>query len=185
MATLPQNEAILGVQFKILKTHRDERGFFREVLRFNDPIFDAAKFAQWSHSRMVQNVVKGWHYHHLQTDWWYVPIGEIQTVLYDNREESPTYKTKLAFTMGDSAAYGAEANEVCVKIPPGVLHGCKVLSPEAHLFYITSEVYNPADEGRYPFNSNVVPHDWGAGVLTVENDRRCFTPENPRRRLSR
>lgn len=124
---------------------------------------------------MAQDVVKAWHYHHIQTDWWYCPIGKIQTVLYDNRPESPTYQKKMIFEMGDSSEH-PEAREVCVKIPPGVLHGCKVLSRQAHLFYITSETYNPQDEGRVPYNSALVGHDWGDNALTVENDRREFTP---------
>ena len=65
-------------------------------------------------------------------------------------------------------------------LPPGVLHGLKVLSDEAHLFYITSETYNPNEEGRFRFDSDIVPHQWGAGVITVENDRRDFVPTSTR-----
>ena len=167
---------IVGVYLKLLKTHKDDRGFFREIIRTTDPFFIEAHFGQWSHSRMTKNVVKAWHYHHIQFDWWYLPIGRIQVVLFDNRPESPTFKQKMVFTMGDSAP----GEELCVKIPPGVLHGLKVLSKEAHLFYITSEVYNPNEEGRFPFNSPLVAHAWGDDVLTVENDRREFVPTSVR-----
>lgn len=180
MSNLPSSNEILGVHFKPLKSHRDDRGFFREIIRFSDPFFEGCRFAQWSHSRMIKNVVKAWHYHHIQIDWWYVPLGNVQTVLFDNREESPTYRKKLVFGMGESERYGAGTHEVCVKIPPGVLHGCKVLSEDAHLFYITSEIYNPNEEGRFPFNSDIVPHDWGSEALTVENDRRHFVPTSTR-----
>ncbi len=129
---------------------------------------------------MQQNVVKAWHYHHAQTDWWYVPIGQIETVLFDNREESPTYKTKLVVKMGDSSEFGPETYETCVRIPPGVLHGCKVLSQEAHLFYITSMTYDPNEEGRFRFDSKIVPHDWGKGVIVAENDMRDFVPTSVR-----
>jgi dTDP-4-dehydrorhamnose 3,5-epimerase len=172
----PVVEKIVGVHIKQLKTHRDERGFFREVIRSTDELFAGGVFAQWSHSRMQRNVVKAWHYHHVQTDWWYCPIGKIQTVLFDNRPESPTYRTKLAINMGETDKYGADTHEVCVEIPPGVLHGCKVMSDEAHLFYITSTIYNPNEEGRFPYNSAFVGHDWGDDALTVENDRREFVP---------
>lgn len=173
---IPENDQILGVHFKALKSLPDNRGFFREVIRVTDPFFGPSSFAQWSHSKMTKDVVKAWHYHHLQTDWWYLGMGEILTVLYDNREESPTYHTKLEFKMGDSDSFSKEAIEVCVKIPPGVLHGCRVLSEKAHLFYITSHTYDPNDEGRFPFNSETIPHNWGDGAVTVENDRRSFTP---------
>lgn len=170
---LPESNDIAGVIIKSLRSFPDQRGFFREVVRCSDPIFESGAFAQWSHSKMTKDVVKAWHYHHKQIDWWYVPIGVVETVLFDNREESPTYQQKLAFCMGDADLGG---NEVCVKIPQGVLHGCKVLTEEAHLFYITSEMYNPDDEGRFPFDSPLVGHDWGENVITAENDRRTFEP---------
>jgi dTDP-4-dehydrorhamnose 3,5-epimerase len=132
---------------------------------------------------MQKNVVKAWHYHHVQTDWWYVPLGQIETVLFDNRDESPTYRQKFIIRMGDSEKYGDTTREVCVKIPPGVLHGCKVLSDEAHLFYITSHTYDPNEEGRFPFNSMIVGHDWGIHAITAENDRRTFVPTSVRQRI--
>ena len=163
---------IYGVEVKELKSFPDDRGFFREIIRSSDSLFENGKFGQWSHSKMTKDVVKAWHYHHIQTDWWYVPIGLVNTVLFDNREESPTYKMKMEIRMGDQE----DGKTVCVKIPTGVLHGCKVLSEEAHLFYITSETYNPNDEGRFPFNSDLVPHNWGDNAITVANDRRLFEP---------
>ena len=181
MSELPKSNAIFGVEFKLLKTHLDDRGFFREVIRSSDAFFQGGVFGQWSHSRMEKNVVKAWHYHHVQFDWWYLPIGQIETVLFDNRPESPTYKTKLVFRMGESKKFGADTFELCVKIPPGVLHGCRVLSDEAHLFYITSQTYDPNEEGRFPFNTDLVPHSWGADAITAENDRRTFVPTSVRK----
>jgi len=172
---LPGKDEIRDVEFKLLRTFPDQRGFFREIIRFNDPFFEGERFAQWSHSKMQRNVVKAWHYHHVQIDWWYVPIGHVLTVLFDNRAESPTYRKKLALKMGD-AGQAEAVFEVCVKIPPGVLHGCKVLSDEAHLLYITSETYNPNEEGRFPYNDATVPHNWGDDAITAENDRRRFVP---------
>lgn len=174
---------ILGVELKRLKTHRDDRGFFREVIRCTDPFFSGEHFGQWSHSRMVKDVVKAWHYHHVQIDWWYLALGEVETVLFDNRPESPTYKTKMVFRMsGGDSALPSSGDEpvICVKIPPGVLHGLKVKSPEAHLFYITSVTYDPNEEGRFPYNSPLVPHSWGEPALVVDNDRREFVPTSVR-----
>ena len=175
MSNLPKDNEIVGVLFKALKSHPDDRGFFREIIRISDPLFEAGRFGQWSHSKMAKDVVKAWHFHHIQYDWWYVAVGQTETVLYDNRPESPTYRKKVVFKMGD-AKFGSDTHEVCVRIPPGVLHGLKVLSEEAHLFYITSEVYNPNEEGRIPFDSKEVPHMWGEGVTTSERDRKPFTP---------
>ncbi|RMD86283.1 MAG: hypothetical protein D6808_03720 [Candidatus Dadabacteria bacterium] len=173
---LPQDNEIDGVIIKKLVSHGDNRGFFREIIRVTDEFFGEGGFAQWSHSRMVKDVVKAWHYHAKQTDWWYVPIGKVLTVLYDNRKESPTYGVKLEFFMGDSVLY-PEAHEVCVRIPPGVLHGCRVYSDTAHLMYITSRTYDPNDEGRFPFDKGPVQHDWGENPITSEQDRRFFEPK--------
>jgi dTDP-4-dehydrorhamnose 3,5-epimerase len=164
---------IAQVEIKSLKTHPDDRGFFREVVRYNESIFSNGFFGQWSHSKMQHSVVKAWHYHHVQTDWWYVAIGEVQTVLVDARQESPTFGMKQLVKQG-------EGSEVLVKIPPGVLHGCKVLSTEAHLFYITSHTYSPDEEGRLPYNSPLVLQDWGEEVIVAPNDLRTFVPTSIR-----
>ena len=174
---------IVDVEVKVLVSHGDERGFFREIIRSSDPLFNGGRFAQWSHSKMAHNVVKAWHYHHVQYDWWYVPIGQVETALVDFRPESPTYRQKMIIPMGEKR-FGGGTQEVCVRIPPGVLHGCKVLSEEAHLFYITSEIYDPTEEGRIPYNSPDVPHEWGDEVIVVENDKRTFVPVRPRKPIA-
>ncbi len=165
-----------GVEIKSLISHGDDRGFFREVFRATESIFMGGVFGQWSHSKMEKNVVKAWHYHHVQTDWWYVPFGEVRTVLVDYREESTTFKEKLELNMGES-------NPVCVRIPPGVLHGCRVLSAVAHLFYITSHTYDPNEEGRYPYNDPEIGYDWGEPCIVAPNDTKRFIPLTNRKAI--
>lgn len=189
-----EENLIPGVEFKELKTFADDRGFFREIIRSTDEFFKVdsdssnfapSNFAQWSHSKMARNTVKAWHYHHLQVDWWYVPIGTIHTVLFDNREESPTYRRKLEFRLGEGDSIPLTMTAV-VKIPQGVLHGLKVLSDIAHLFYITSKTYNPDDEGRFAFDNEIVPHSWGENseeLIVAANDRKNFIPKASRLQL--
>lgn len=173
---------IYDVVIKDLVSHGDERGFFREIIRNTDDVFANVNFAQWSHSHMAKNTVKAWHYHHLQYDFWYLPTGLSEVVLYDNREESPTYGTKQVIKVGDSKKYEG-ANEVCIRIPPGVLHACRVFSDEADLFYITTKTYNPNDEGRFPYNNGPVSHDWGENPIVVEKDTKFFAPTAERQKL--
>ncbi len=172
---LPQNR-ISGVVFKELKTFSDGRGYFQEIIRKTDSFF-AEGFAQWSHSFMQKNTVKAWHFHHLQVDWWYACCGVLHSVLYDNRPESSTYQRKIEFLMGEDSE-DASVLSVVVKIPQGVLHGCKVISSSAHLFYITSQIYDPQDEGRLPFNTQMVSHHWGeeTELILSEKDRQVFIP---------
>jgi dTDP-4-dehydrorhamnose 3,5-epimerase len=145
-------KAIDGVVIKELVTHDDERGFFREIIRETDGFFD--HFGQWSHALMHPGTAKAWHLHRKQTDWWYV-IGTIKVALYDTREGSPTRGTLMEFLMGDRRAS-------CVKIPPGVAHGCRALVL-SHLLYITSDVYDPEDEGRIPHDDPSIGYDWITG----------------------
>ena len=144
-----------GVVFKELVTHTDERGFFREVLRVTDDCFD--EFGQWSHSLMYPGVIKAWHIHQRQIDWWYVPVGVLKVALHDTRKDSPTYRETMDFLMGD------HQSPRVLRIPPGVAHGCKCLSGPAHLFYVTSRIYDPNDEGRIIHDDSEIAYDWLAG----------------------
>ncbi|HEV2414864.1 MAG TPA: dTDP-4-dehydrorhamnose 3,5-epimerase family protein [Candidatus Dormibacteraeota bacterium] len=144
--------SIEGVVLKQLTTHEDERGFFREVIRESDEFFD--RFGQWSHSFMYPGTAKAWHIHRRQTDYWYV-IGALKVALYDTRDDSPTKGRLMDFLMGDGQA-------TCLKIPPGVAHGCRALE-RTHLLYITTRVYDPDDEGRIPYDDPSIGYDWTAG----------------------
>jgi dTDP-4-dehydrorhamnose 3,5-epimerase len=150
-ATIPCT--IHGVDIKPLISHHDRRGFFRELARNDDPFFQEG-IAQWSQSLMFDQVVKAWHYHHIQTDWFYVPMGIIRVGLADMRKDSPTYKKTMDFLMGD------HQTPMIVKIPPGVAHGAATVQGPALLFYMTSQVYNPADEIRIPYDTPEINFDW-------------------------
>ena len=64
---------IEGVQIKRFRPRiRTERGFFREVVRVDDGLFGEG-FGKVSHSVMYCGVIKAWHIHPTQIDWWYVP----------------------------------------------------------------------------------------------------------------
>ena len=66
----------------------------------------------------------------------------LKVALYDLREGSPTHKQLDEVFLGD--AYGPRI----LRIPPMVAHGCRALDT-THLLYVTSSVYDPAQEGRY------------------------------------
>lgn len=147
---------IQGVQLVSLVTHADERGYFRELIRVDDPIFTEG-FGQWSHTKTFAGAAKAWHIHQQQTDWWYVAIGTVRAALFDTRADSPTHGRLEEYLLGDS-----QGGQI-LKIPPGVAHGYKVLEGPAHLFYITSHVYDPSDEGRIPHDDPSIGYDWEKG----------------------
>ncbi len=147
---------IEGVMIKALVTHADERGFFRELIRVDDDFFTEG-FGQWSHSLMYAGVAKAWHVHKRQVDWWYVAGGTLSVALHDTRTLSPTRGETMELLMGDHQP------SVVLRIPPGVAHGCKCLQGPCHLFYVTSSVYDPADEGRIRHDDPEIGYDWSRG----------------------
>lgn len=147
---------IEGVVLKNLTTHTDERGFFREIIRKTDAFFSEG-FGQLSHSLMYQGSAKAWHIHKTQVDWWYVGTGVLKVALYDTRSASPTHGELLELFMGDN-----QPAQV-LRIPPGVAHGCKCLTGTANLFYVTSGVYDTAEEGRIPHDDPDIGYDWANG----------------------
>ncbi|HLZ09876.1 MAG TPA: dTDP-4-dehydrorhamnose 3,5-epimerase family protein [Chloroflexota bacterium] len=148
--------SIHGVELKLLVTHPDERGFFRELIRVTDDFFEEG-FGQWSHSLMYPGVTKAWHIHPHQVDWWYVPIGTLKVALNDRREGSPTRGETMELLLGENAPAAV------LKIPPGVAHGCKAIGGVSHLFYVTSRVYDPSEEGRIAHDDPSIGYNWPAG----------------------
>ena len=144
---------INGVVVKELVTNHDNRGFFREVIRASDDFFKEG-FGQWSHSLMLNGVIKAWHMHRVQTDWWYVPSGVLRMGLCDMRPESSTYKKTMELLLGDYQPARL------VKVPPGVAHGGQTIQGPVHLLYITSHLYNPKDEIRIPYNDPSIDFNW-------------------------
>lgn len=132
---------IVGVKIIELTTHEDERGFFREVVRFQEQ-FEGVPVGQLSHSLVKEGVVKAWHGHVYQSQWNYVVSGQIKVVLYDNREDSITFKEVMEFFAGDGA------NPFAYFFPPGVLHGYKCTKGPMQIIYVTSGIYGLDDEIR-------------------------------------
>lgn len=135
-----------------LKTFPDDRGYFREIARYADT--SLKKCAQLSATMSYPGVIKAFHYHNQQDDLWYCAQGMILAVLYDRREDSPTYKETQTVPLGELAPQ-------TLFIPHGVVHGYKVLGPKAALvIYSTSHVYDPADELRLKFDDPEINFDW-------------------------
>ncbi len=146
-----------GVVIKELVQHPDERGYFEEIIRVTDEFF-LEGFGQLSHSYMVAGVVKAWHLHTTQIDWWFCVTGKIKAALYDTRDGSPTKGKTNEFILGD------EPDNIVLKIPAGVAHGMKVLEGPCHFVYATSCIYNPQEEGRLSYEDRGIGYDWVQGI---------------------
>lgn len=145
---------INGVEMKKLIVHKDKRGFFCELIRRSDAFFKNCQFAQLSHSMSRKGVLKAWHLHKKQTDWMYCACGDIKLALYDVREKSKTYKELVEIKMGEK--FGRKV----VKIPPGVVHGYKVINGPAQMIYLMDREYDPEDELRIPHDDPEIGYNW-------------------------
>jgi dTDP-4-dehydrorhamnose 3,5-epimerase len=146
-----------GVMIKKLSRHPDERGYFEEIIRVTDDFFKEG-FGQLSHSHMVTGVVKAWHVHTTQIDWWFCVTGTIKAALYDKRPDSPTYKETNEFILGDVP------DNLVLKIPAGVAHGMKVIVGPCHFVYATSKIYDSQEEGRIAYDDKAIGYDWVQGI---------------------
>jgi dTDP-4-dehydrorhamnose 3,5-epimerase len=145
---------IQGVESKQLIRHADDRGFLMELLRSDDSIF--TKFGQCYVSMNYPGVVRAWHYHKKQDDYFVVVKGMIKAGLCDMREGSPTRGEVNEFYLGDN-------NNILLKIPIGVAHGYKTIGVEPSLLVnFPSQAYNPQepDEYRLPWNTDQIPFNW-------------------------
>jgi len=143
-----------GVKIKKLRVIPDERGRLMEMLRADDEIF--IKFGQVYLTTIYPGVVKGWHYHKKQIDNFAVVDGMVKVVLYDARENSPTYKELNEFFMGDH-------NPMLLQVPAYVYHGFKCIGlKEALIINCPTEPYNyeSPDEYRIDPHSNEIPYSW-------------------------
>lgn len=145
---------IQGVEVKQLTRNADERGFLMEIIRKDDPIF--TKFGQCYVSMNYPGVVRAWHYHEKQDDFFVVVKGMIKVGLYDMREGSPSRGEVNEFYLGDN-------NNIVLKIPVGVAHGYKTVGVEPSLLVnFPSEMYDreEPDEHRLPWDTDQIPFDW-------------------------
>ena len=143
-----------GVIEKKLNIIADERGRLAEMLRADDEIF--AQFGQVYFTTAYPGVVKAWHYHKKQTDYFCAVRGMVKLVLYDNRENSPSHKLINEFFIG-------EHNPKLIVIPPLVYHGFKTISvEEAIMINIPTRPYNHADPDEYRLDpqTSEIPYDW-------------------------
>jgi dTDP-4-dehydrorhamnose 3,5-epimerase len=134
----------------------DDRGCFQELLRVGQGIAASFNVAtmQTSCALSYPETIKAFHYHQHQTDIWSPVLGMLQVALVDLRPDSPTFG--LVNTI-----YSGVLRPWQIKIPPGVGHGYKVVSPEpAMLVYFTDRFYDAADEGRLAYNHEAIAYDW-------------------------
>ena len=154
--TPDSRDLIDGVQVRPYDLWPDDRGYFLEIVRLKQGL--AADFVtettQVSAALSYPGTIKAFHFHRHQTDCWTPSMNMIQIALADLRPDSPTFGRR-------NTIYAGNIRPWQILIPPGVGHGYKVIGEApAMLVYVTNRIYNPADEGRIPYNDPSIQYDW-------------------------
>jgi len=124
----------------------DDRGWSL-MNQFTDVL---APTGQVNYSVMYPSVIKAWHRHAKQTDFWLCLHGHLKVGVYDEHSDRAW-----------SAVIGEKRPGVMV-IPPPLWHGCATVGVEpAGLLYYVTRQYDPAnpDEDRRDYDS-VVGFPW-------------------------
>ncbi len=99
---------------------------------------------QINFSMQYPGVIKAWHRHHLQTDFWMALVGHIKVGIYDQENDKA-----WSIVIG-------EKRPGTVIIPPPLWHGAATVgnTPAGLLYYVT-HAYNPTkpDEERAAYDA--------------------------------
>ncbi len=150
------NDLVAGVEVRPFAVWPDDRGYFLEVARFEQGLVSAFPSASTQVSAAVNypGIIKAFHFHKSQTDYWVPVAGLLQVALVDLRQGSRTFALKNTLYIGALRPWQ-------LLIPPGVAHGYKVIGEQPSvLVYVTDHLYDPSDEGRIPYNDTGIAYDW-------------------------
>ena len=148
-----------GVRIRSLPTHFDQRGSVTELF---DPRWhfhpDPLVFAYYFTIR--PGVVKGWNLHQRHEDRYALIKGELELILYDPRETSPTFKEVCVIRI-------SEASRVVVTVPINVWHAdFNVGTEDVIVANFPTMAYDHADpdKWRLPIDTPLIPYSFPAGV---------------------
>jgi dTDP-4-dehydrorhamnose 3,5-epimerase len=150
----PGRTPIHDVRTKRLRVVPDERGWLMEILRADDPdLFE--RFGQVYVSATYPGVVKAWHFHKRQVDYFACVAGMVKLVLIDTRDGSPTKDAVNEFFLGAH-------NPMIVAVPNLVYHGWKCISQETALVInVPTEPYAHDDPDEFRLEPHgTLPYDW-------------------------
>ena len=155
----PKRRLTDGVRIRPLPTHFDQRGSVTELFdprwKFHpDPLVFAYCFT------IRPGVVKGWNLHQRHEDRYALIKGELELVLYDSRETSPTFKEVCVIRI-------SETSRVLVTVPINVWHADFNVGTEDVIvanFPTTAYDHNDPDKWRLPIDTPLIPYSFPVGV---------------------
>ncbi len=148
-----------GVSFYDLVTQVDERGTVCEIFDprwgwHKDPLVFSYVFT------IRPGIVKGWGIHKNHEDRYFILFGEMETVLYDERPDSPTYGLVSKIIL-------SEYRRRLMNIPAGVWHADRNIgNKDVVVVNFPTIQYDHTSPDKYR--------------LPLDNDRIPYKFENPR-----
>jgi dTDP-4-dehydrorhamnose 3,5-epimerase len=152
-------EPIEGVHLHEVRHVPRDHGIITEIFR---PEWDPTGLpvAQIYQSRLYPGAIGAWSCHIKNVDRLFINQGNVKLVLFDGRENSPTFRRINEFHVGD-------ARPAMMVIPIGVWHGLQNLgAADALMLNFPTRSYNYEDPDHYrlPFDTPEIPYSWsGAG----------------------
>ena len=122
------------VQIFEIKKLADNRGFLGEIWK-NSQLANF-KPRQINFTLAHPGIVKAFHFHKQQQDFWFCVSGNIEAVLFDRRKNSKTFGETQTVILG-------EHNFAGLLIPCEVAHGYRVLGNQpAGLIYLVDQEWS-------------------------------------------
>lgn len=142
-----------GVKIRAIPTQVDERGFVVEAydMRWNfhpEPLVFSHVFA------IRPGMAKGWGMHKKHDDRYFILFGDMEMLLYDDRENSTTKGMVSKF-------YLTEYDRSLLTFPACVWHASRnVGQKDVVVIDFPTIPYNHADPDKYrlPLNNDKIPH---------------------------
>ncbi len=143
---------INGVSIRELMVFENEQGGVKHMLKNNWPEFK--NFGEVYFSTINAGIVKGWKKHDKTTLNYTVPVGNVKVVIYDDNEESSTYKKIQEVELGVS-------NHILLTIPPKVWYGFSALNGENAMICNLIDVEH-SEDNHYTkeLSSEDIPYTW-------------------------
>lgn len=143
---------IHGVKVSPLRQIIDERGKVMHMLRSDSELFQS--FGEMYFSTVNPGAVKAWHLHKKMTLNYAVPHGGIKFVLFDPREDSPTFGQTQEIYLGPD-------NYNLVTVPPNIWNGFKGVSHFPALVANCASIpHDPSEIIRKPFDDFEINYNW-------------------------
>lgn len=155
----PQAPLPEGVTFRDAITHTDDRGSVCELF---DPRW------QWHADPVVFTYmftlrpgrVKGWGMHRLHEDRYFIVSGDMEVVLFDGREGSPTENLVAKVVL-------SEHHRRLMNIPAGIWHANhNIGSKDVLVINVPTQPYDhdAPDKYRLPLDTDQIPYTWPASA---------------------